>query len=73
MMINIGTLYPLTMRLSDVCCRIPKLIYLNHSTLPSLDEAATRCSNRLLGTAHRFNSNGRDIAAGTYELIPLAN
>ena len=46
--INTGTQYPLTMRLSDVRCRKPKLIYLNHSTLPDLNEAETRCSNRLL-------------------------
>jgi hypothetical protein len=37
------------MRLSDVRCRKPKLIYFNHSTLLVLNEAATRCSNRLLG------------------------
>ena len=36
------------MRLSDVHRRKPKLIYLNHSTLRSLNEAATRRSNRLL-------------------------
>ena len=47
-MINIGNLYPLTMRLSDVRLRKPKLIYLNHSTLLVLNEAATRRSNRLL-------------------------
>ena len=39
----------LTMRLSDVRRREPKLIYLNHSTLLVLNEAATRRSNRLLG------------------------
>jgi hypothetical protein len=37
------------MRLSDVRRRKPKLIYLNHSTLLVLNEAATRRSNRLLG------------------------
>jgi hypothetical protein len=36
------------MRLSDVRCRKPKLIYLDHSTLLVLNEAATRRSNRLL-------------------------
>ena len=36
------------MRLSDVRCRQPKLIYLNHSTLRDPNEAANRCSNRLL-------------------------
>ncbi len=29
--------------------REPKLIYLNHATLPVPNEAAARCSNRLLG------------------------
>ena len=37
------------MRLSDVRERKPEPLYLNHSTLPSLTGAATRCSNRLLG------------------------
>ena len=48
-MINIGNLYPLTMRLSDVRRRNPKLIYFNHSILQPPSEAASRCSNRLLG------------------------
>ena len=30
-------------------CRKPELFYLNHSTLQTLNEAETRCSNRLLG------------------------
>jgi len=38
----------LTMRLSDVRRRIPKLIYFKHSTLLVLNQAATGCSNRLL-------------------------
>jgi len=36
------------MRLSDVRCRKPEPLYRNHSTLPSLTGAVTRCSNRLL-------------------------
>ena len=39
----------LTMTLSDVLKRNPKLIYRNHSTLLVLNEAATRRSNRFLG------------------------
>jgi hypothetical protein len=53
------------MRLSDVRERQPKRLYLNHSTLPSLAEAATRCSNRLLdGCAYvcKFWKNRRCIA-----------
>jgi hypothetical protein len=37
------------MRLSDVRRRKTKPLYPNHSTPPDFTEAATRCSNRLLG------------------------
>jgi len=37
------------MRLSDVHCRKPEPLYLNHSTLLDINEAATRRSNGLLG------------------------
>ena len=57
-----GTKVRLTMRLSDVRRRKPKLIYLDHSTLPSLTEAATRCSNRLLG--------GRRMISTLLERLP---
>jgi hypothetical protein len=43
----------LTMGLSDVWKRQSEPLYLNHSTPPDLAEAATRCSNRLLGSLHR--------------------
>ena len=41
------------MRSSDVRCREPEPLYLNHSTTPDLTEAETRCSNRLLGDGQR--------------------
>jgi hypothetical protein len=47
------------MRLSDVRRREPKLIYFNHSTLLDLTEAATHCSNRLLGVTARYQQSKR--------------
>jgi len=61
------------MRLSDVRCRKPKPLYLNHSIPPDPTGAATRCSNRLLASAgvppRQFIGRRRPPLAGLTDML----